>query len=170
MAGSSVAAMREDIFAEEAFMIRHSGEIPEVAMHSAIHYLTDDPDGPGLEPSTPELALLKAAVLDRYRIIILRDLDLENRGRGLYRGLARSLVNWHRLVKFCRREGLGFEEVRQQAGAAFVHFIVGELAGVATGERNSCVNCSESQIREFAAELGLDPARLPDGWKDLCIS
>ena len=48
--------------AEEAFMVLHSGEIPEIALHSSLYYLTEDPDGPGLELNADEILPLKQAV------------------------------------------------------------------------------------------------------------
>ena len=60
---------------EEAFMIVHSGEIPQVTLQSSLHYLTEDPEGPCLELNGDDIIPLKQAVVERYRVIILRDLD-----------------------------------------------------------------------------------------------
>ena len=41
---------------EELLLVRHSGEIPEVALHASVHYLTEDPEGPGLVLADIQLA------------------------------------------------------------------------------------------------------------------
>ncbi len=69
---------------EELLLVRHSGEIPEVALHASVHYLTEDPEGPGLVLADEELRPLQEAALARYREIILRDLDAGNRDLSLF--------------------------------------------------------------------------------------
>ncbi|MCK5544700.1 MAG: hypothetical protein KAI35_05750, partial [Desulfobulbaceae bacterium] len=95
---------KEDYLEEEAIIVRNSGEIPEITYHGSIYYLTKDPEGPGLTLDNEDLSRLKNEVVERYRNILLRDMILENRDKGLYRGLARSIANWRRLYEFSRQE------------------------------------------------------------------
>jgi hypothetical protein len=153
------------LLADEFLLVRHSGEIPEVALHSSLYYLTRDPAGPGITLAGRDLALLKDAVQERYREIILRDLDPENRDKGLYRGLARCLANWGRLSRFCRREGRDVGEIRREVAKALQHFIARELEDVLSGSRVSCINCTRLEFEHLLAELGLRPQHdLPASW------
>ena len=84
---------KKTYIAEEAFVVLHSGEIPEVTYHESIYYLTEDVEGPGLQLNIDDVFPLKQAVIKRYRAIILRDIDPGNRDKGLYRGMARCVAN-----------------------------------------------------------------------------
>ncbi|MHB1014801.1 MAG: hypothetical protein ACYC2W_05950, partial [Desulfurivibrionaceae bacterium] len=70
---------RESLLAEEILIVRHSGEIPEIAFHSSLYYLCEDPAGPQLTLREKELDILRQQVVARYRDILLRDLSPENR-------------------------------------------------------------------------------------------
>jgi hypothetical protein len=159
---------RKADIAEEAFMILHSGEIPEIAYNGSLYYLREDPDGPGLELDGDEILSLKLAVVERYRTIILRDLDPGNRDKGIYRGLARAVVNWQRLHKFCTSQILECGATRAQTAAALVNFLQQEIIDVKSSKRASSINCSQEEIAALARGLGLAPAGLPAGWQDLC--
>ena len=95
---------RQEVLEEEWLIVRHSGEIPEIALHSALYYLTDDPDGPRLQLSGEERESLQEAAATRYQEIIMRDLCFENRELSIYRGVRRAICNWHRFVAFCKRQ------------------------------------------------------------------
>jgi hypothetical protein len=164
----SSAEERKELLADEFLLVRHSGEIPEVALHSSLYYLTEDPSGPGIALVAGDLALLKDAVQARYREIILRDLEPENRDKGLYRGLARCLANWQRLRRFCRQEDRDVGEIRHEVAKALQHFIARELEDVLSGSRISCINCSADELRQLAADLYLADDDLLDGWQCLC--
>ncbi len=114
--------IREDV-REEAEIIRHSGEIPEVAFWNSIYYLTSDEEGPLLKLTSQEIRHLKKAVVERYLIIIERDLTVENIGKSFYRGVSRAMVNWERLSSFARREGFSQEALRQQVIEKFRRFL-----------------------------------------------
>lgn len=154
--------------ADELLIVRHSGEIPEVALHGSLHYLTCAPDGPQLLLSEAEVGALKMMVVERYREIISRDLEPANRDRALYRGLARAAVNWCRLEKFCRCEGLAAEVHARETRAALLRFLRQELADVAARRRLPSINCPSEELVSFAAALGLPPEELPPGWQTLC--
>ena len=153
---------------EEKLLVRHSGEIPEVALHSSLYFLSEDPQGPHLELSPAERAVLEEQVVERYQEIILRDLTPDNRDKSLYRGLARAAVNWQRLCKFCRQTGRKESPFRREAAQALQVFLRQETAEVAAGKRASSVNCSRATLIRLAEQLGLDPATLPAGWQHLC--
>ena len=153
---------------EEAFMIVHSGEIPEVTLQSSLHYLTEDPEGPGLELNGGDIIPLKQAVVERYRAIILRDLDPGNRDKRIYRGLARCRVNWQRLRKFCAGENIDFAGIQAEAAEALQYFLQQEVLDVKGGKRSSCINCSREDIYSLSESLGLSSADLPQGWQELC--
>jgi hypothetical protein len=160
---------KNSLLEEEVLIVRFSGEIPEVAYHGSIYYLTEDEEGPGIELDDEDHALLQQAVVDRYHEIILRDLTPDNRDLGLYRGIARSSVNWQRLCKFCRKTGLPFEDrLRQKVADAFLAFMKKEFDDVSSGSRKACINCSASSLQEFAASLKVDCESMPAGWQELC--
>ncbi len=159
---------RRLLLEEEALIVRHSGEIPEIALHSSIHYLTCDPEGPQLTLTDRELAILQEAALARFREIILRDLDPENRDKTIYRGVARSIANRGRCRDFCIRSGLQPFPFDRETAPALLNFLEREVAEVKSGHRFSCLNCSAGELQGFAVELGIDPQELPRGWQDLC--
>lgn len=154
------------ILEEELLIVRHSGEIPEIAFHSSLHYLCNDQEGPSFLLSAEELKPLQDAAIERYQEIILRDLDPENRDLPLFRGVQRAICNWQRLKVFCKRikrECTGFRPV---VSKALYGFIQQEMLDVGSGRRTTSINCSEQELQEFAAELELPPTKLPGelGW------
>ena len=155
------------LLADELLIVRHSGEIPEVALHSSIYYLTQDPDGPAITLDAKDVAQLKGAVLERYQEIIFRDLEPDNRDKGLYRGLARCVANWGRFSKFCRQEGREVDRIRVGVAEALQWFIDRELRDVQSGSRTSCINCTLPEFEYLLAELRLQPDELPPGWHSL---
>ena len=156
---------RQSLIDDEILMIETSGEMPEVAYHGSVHYLTADPEGPGLVLDEQELRRLRAATIEGFRRIILRDVTLENRGRGLYRGIRRTITNWRRLNTFCARHGLDCHAVRDELRAAVRVFLHGEVADVLAG--GPCaLNCTKGELRAFFDELGLDADALPPGWEE----
>lgn len=159
----------QHLIEEEVFAIRQSGEMPEVALHAALHYLQEDPEGPRVTISPENLGLLKDAVENRYRRILMRDLNPRYRGRSIYRGLARAIANWQRLDRFCHREKRSIAGHRRDAAAALLAFLAIETAEVSAGQKESCVNCSARALETFAEAVGLASSRLPDGWRRLCI-
>ena len=156
---------------EEAFMILHSGEIPEVAYHSAIHYLTGDTEGPGFsfeDIGEAGLMRLKAAVAGRYRIIILRDINPDNRDKRIYRGVHRAAVNWRRLKSFALREAVETSRIRLEVARALDLFLAQELIDVSSGRRESSINCTTDILFGFIDEVGLSISNLPHGIERLC--
>jgi hypothetical protein len=153
----------ESLLAEEILIVRHSGEIPEIAFHGSLYYLCEDPAGPQLTLSQEELDTLRQQVVARYREIMLRDLDPKNRDARIYRGLRRCIFNWERLGKFCTRQAMTVEDVRQEIAEALRGFLRQETEEVRAGLRRSCLNCTREELDAFAREIGVLPEELPEG-------
>ena len=161
---------REALLEEELLLVRHSGEIPEVALHASLHYLCEDEDGPRLQLTPAELKLLEEAALARYQEIILRDLDVVNRDLSLFRGIRRANHNWYRFVRFSDTIGRPCGEFRLKAAEALLQYLRLELEEVGSGKRLSSINCSADALLTFALAMGIDPATLPGNWASLCES
>jgi len=159
---------RDDLLTEELLLVRHSGEIPEVALHTSLYYLSSDDDGPKLRLTDEEIRQLEEAALARYQEIILRDLDPANRKLSLFRGIRRADHNWRRLIQFCNKTGRSYEKFRLLAAPALVGYLRQELAEVSAGKHQPSINCSAAGLRTFAQTIGIDPAALPAGWAGLC--
>jgi hypothetical protein len=157
----------QHILDDELLIIRHSGEIPEVALQGSIFFLTSDPQGPKLTLGPEEFIQMKKKVVERYLEMIARDLEPENRDKGIYRGLARCIVNWQRMVRFCNREDFDPEPLRVATSNYLILFIKNEKKDVDDGKVSS-INCCRTTLSGFADELGIVPQELPTGWQELC--
>jgi len=156
---------RYELLSDEVLMIENGGEIPEVTYHGSLHYLTEDPEGPGLLLSEEEILRLKLAVVAGYKKIITRDLMVENREKGLYRGLERCTANWNRVMGFGHRERLDLSEITECVCRDLKHFFCIEVNDVITLGKPTCVNCSTESLIVLFAAVGLDMADLPKEWK-----
>ena len=165
--GSSALGI-EEILAEEVLIIRHSGEIPEIAYHSSLHYLSEDPDGPGLDIGRLDLGPLREAVVERYKFIILRDITTRNRDKSIYRGLKRCLANWRRLERFAGTHGVDITDFAREASGRLLSFLEAEVDDVESARRTCCVNCTWDEVLELARCLGVDERLLPKGLRRLC--
>jgi len=147
---------RRSIVEDELFLLRDSGELPEIAYHSSLYYLTEDQDGPGLFLSEGEKRLLQEAALERCQQIVLRDLVPDNRDLGIYRGPQRSISNWQRYCRFCQRIDQRQDDAfKERVAQALVRFIRQETADVEGGCRESSVNCTTEDLLAFAEEVGV---------------
>ncbi len=158
---------RQDLIEDEAFMLADGGEMPEVAFHSAVYYLTKDEDGPCLELTKEDIALLKGAVLRRYKAIVLRDLCPENKHKSIYRGIERSADNWQRLQLYAEQENIDLSHLQAQTAEALVNFIKHEYDAVVCKGEVCCVNCSPERLRAFAESLGVTLEREVEEWQKL---
>ncbi|MBB5349175.1 hypothetical protein JWG42_10560 [Desulfoprunum benzoelyticum] len=163
-----MSACVEEHLDNEWFVVRHSGEIPEIALYAARHYLTEAEDGPRLNLSQDQWGRLLDAASVRYREIVLRDLQLDNRDTSIYRGLARSIANYRRFESFCRRHGLDMQDFCREVAAALLIFLAAEAAQVASGDRKSCINCTFTDLNDFACRIGLVSDSLPMSIRRLC--
>ena len=163
-----IGSDREYMLEEEWLLVRHSGEIPEVALHASLHFLCEDEDGPGLILTEEEIKPLQDAALTRYQEIVLRDLDVANRDLSLFRGLRRANHNWYRFVRFSEKIGRPHEEFRATAAEALLGYLRLERVEVDAGTREPSINCSAEALLTFALALGVEPAALPEHWPGLC--
>ncbi len=152
----------------EWFVVRYSGEIPEIAYNSSLFFLTEAQDGPQFPLSEIDVAFLKKAACERFKEIILRDILPENRTTTMYRGVKRSIINYRRFQKFCIRQGLNEHEYASEVAASLLLFLGREAVDVAKGLRTTAVNCSFEELNEFAVSVGLVSHILPDGIGCLC--
>ena len=157
----------QHILDDELLIIRHSGEIPEVALQGSIFFLTSDPQGPKLTLNPEELRQMKEKVVERYLEMIGRDLEPENRDKSIYRGLARCIVNWQRMARFCTRENFDLKTLRAATSNSLILFMKNEKKDVDDGKTSS-INCCRTTLSGFADELGIVPQELPTGWQELC--
>ena len=159
---------REALLEEEQIILRNSGEIPEIALHSSLYFLSEDVQGPRLELRDDERQLLYRAALTRAQEIVLRDLEPRNRDLRIYRGVARSMVNWRRLRNFCGRISRDCPGFRAEVARALLAFLANEVSEVRAGGRASSVNCGARDLEVFCREVGLEVSSLPEGWASLC--
>ncbi len=158
----------KELLENEWYHVRHSGEIPEVALHSSIYFLTEDSDGPSLELQEEDYRLLNDAALKRYREIILRDILPENRDATLYRGLLRSICNWRRLKRFCQRNALDSGPIKEETKDQLKTFLQQEMAEVSLGARSCCINCTFEELHSFCVELGVSLSGLRSDLEKYC--
>ncbi|MFO7761650.1 MAG: hypothetical protein R6V20_08585 [Desulfobia sp.] len=161
---------KQELLNNEILMIEYSGEMPEVAFYESLYFLTEDPEGPGINLDYHDQLPMKKAVIRRYMFIILRDLNPENRNKSIYRGLKRSIINWERLKKYSQKEGLDIAEVKKKTVRSLMSFLEKEREDVMEKRRVSSLNCSIKELEKFAGDLGLQEEELDKGWKFLCPS
>ncbi len=158
-----------DLLEDEWYHVRHSGEIPEVALHSSIHYLTEDAEGPNLTLVDDDLQLLCRAAVERYREIILRDITPANRDKSIYRGILRSIANWRRLKRFCQRHMMEFEDIKKELPDVLLIFLKNEIRDVNSGLRQSSINCTFDDITSFALEFDIYLADMEEELRGICL-
>ncbi len=163
----SIIVKRKEVIEDEILMIKDGGEMPEVAFNASLYYLTKDQNGPLLSLSTTELQQLKEAVVQRFSIIVFRDLQPENRTKSIYRGLERSYANWFRLVDYCQRETFSLLQIRREVALELGRFLNTELHDVYVQGVTSCVNCTRIELEGYAESLDVDLDTIASGWQKL---
>jgi hypothetical protein len=153
---------------DEWYGVRYSGEIPEVAFHSAIYHLTCDDEGPRLELSARQHRYLVDAVKQRYTDIVLRDLLPANKNTSAYRGVRRSLINWKRFVLFCVRYQLDEGPCRRVVAETLSELLAYELRQYCREASSGRLNCSWAELLEYADLIGMEIEHLPEGSQRLC--
>jgi len=159
----------EALIEDEWYHVRHSGEIPEIALHSSIHYLTEDSDGPRIQLNPADLARLHEAAGRRYREIILRDITPANRDETMYRGVLRTISNWRRYKRFCKRHLLSTAMVKEDLASRLLIFLRQEIDDVESGRRSSSINCTFEDLVSLAVELEISLAPLEESLRPLCL-
>lgn len=143
---------------DEWYAVRHSGEIPEIALHSALHYLSEAEDGPRLQLSRQEIRHLQRAAVLRFREIVLRDMLRENLDTAIARGLGRSVINFKRYENFLTRRGLADRRFRHEAAITLVIFLVREWSARRHGLRVHDLGLGTDELLAFVATLALPTA------------
>jgi len=143
---------------DEWYAVRHSGEIPEIALYSALHYLTEAEEGPGLTLSRQETRHLQQAAALRFREIVLRDMLWENIDKPIARGLGRSVINFERYKNFLARFGLTDRRLGHEAAISLVIFLVREWSARRRGFGVHDLGLPASGFAAFVATLALPAA------------
>lgn len=166
----AIAKNHKELLEDEWYQVRYSGEIPEIALHSSLYYLTEDKDGPRIVLQEDDHKKLSDAAMQRYKEIILRDITVENRDRSSYRGVLRSISNWRRYKRFCHRQGLEEVEIADEVARSLMMFIANEILQVQAGERQSCINCTFDDLQSFALELGISLITVERNLRPICLN
>jgi len=153
---------------EEWYIVRHSGEIPEIAYNSAIHYLTMAEEGPLMTLDEDQTGNLKKAALDRYCEIVTRDLIYENVNKPIYRGIRRSIHNYQRLCDFCSRQHLDVLAIREEAARLLPLFLETAISRVKESDDFLTINCTYNELQQFADALQVQLLDHPMKIKSLC--
>jgi hypothetical protein len=155
---------RHELLEDEWLMVRHSGEIPEIALHATLYHLREDLNGPRLQLSTEEIQQLQEAAKSRYLEIILRDLCYENSKLSIYRGLRRAIFNWSRFVSFCRRQDATCYNLHRQEIAEALLTLLNKAVQTTDNDVFGLIfNCTFNNLALFAQELGISRQQLPEG-------
>lgn len=159
---------RSEVVENEWYHVRYSGEIPEIALHSSLFFLMEDPSGPGLILNNEERSYLLEAAKERYREIVIRDILAQNRDTSMYRGVLRTICNWRRFKRFCARHGLEWQSYREELRDRLVTFLKIEIDDVEQGRRQGCINCSPEELEAFSIEIGVDLEVIHGGIANFC--
>lgn len=162
---------RQELLDDEWLIVRNSGEIPEIALHSALHFLTEDNDGPHLQLTPDEIDTLRQAAAERYEEIILRDLRYANHSLSIYRGLQRVIFNWQRFTAFCERQDTRCHSLQKLAAEAFLQLIrevTEHTENIADPELSRIFNCNAEDLVSFSLKIGLTPEQLPTSIFGFC--
>jgi len=160
---------RAELLGDEWLIVRHSGEIPEITYHSSLYFLTEDGDGPRLRLTEGELQYLKDAAIQRYHEIVLRDIIIENFHKTIYRGVRRTLYNWHRCKVFEQRQSIPCDLFQKTVANQLLRFLEQGVAAAGKDLPQIFINCSVAQLYELAAGLGIETEQLPSGISEFCL-
>ena len=147
--------IRKEVEAEKDLIV-HSGELPEVAFHESLYFLTESSQGPKLMLTSEELKLLKEAVVQGYHRIILRDLNPENRAKSIFRGIDRVIVNLKRLKRFSQKEKMDIKHLLPEMAKALRKYLAQELNDAELKRKKlRTINCTLKDWQWLCAELGI---------------
>jgi hypothetical protein len=158
-----------DLLEDEWLIVRNSGEIPEITYHGSLYFLEKDPLGPGLELNTAQKQHLKEAAVERYQEIILRDVQIENYSKTIYRGVKRSIYNWHRYEAFCARQELECRKFRETVSTALLLFLDQAIQAAGKSLPEQFLNCRVGEIQKFMEDLGRKKEQLPGDLLRYCL-
>lgn len=146
----------KELLENEWYVVRYSGEVPEIAYNSAIYFLTRSAKGPKLRLTKEQEMELKLAAVQRYREIVIRDLQLSNLEKPIYRGIARSICNYQRFCNFCSRQAIDPGDVKMTAADALRLFLEGIADGLQKSTWTTELNCTFDELSDYAEELQVE--------------
>ena len=154
---------KESYLQQEVDWIENSGEMPEVAFYESLYYLTEEEDGPKLILTSADIKFLEDAVVNRFKTIILRDLEFANRKSSIFRGLKRAIINYNRLKKYQKRKNRIDSSMKKEIGHSLLEYIRCECEDISDKEHYRTINCTIEELEQFADELGVNisPAKKP---------
>ena len=155
---------------DEWLIVRNSGEIPEITYHASLYFLEKDPHGPAMTLSGEQKRYLKEAAVARYREIVLRDLQIENFSKTIYRGVRRTIYNWHRYQAFCARQALQSGSFKEVVGEALVRFLEQGCRAAGKELPEQFLNCSVEELLQFMDDIGVQAALVPWDIAKHCIA
>lgn len=158
----------EEYIENEWYLVRHSGEIPEIALNSALYYLSRDKKGPQINLDDDILSSLRKAAEERFHEIVLRDLDYDNRDKTIYRGVERAIANLQRYKDFCNRHKLSSQEFNDRVGKQFAIFIAAIKKDDTRCRCETVLNCTFEDLLQFAKELGLSETDFLEPLHNFC--
>ena len=144
-----------ELIENEWYVVRYSGETPEIALHSALYHLVRAKDGPQLALTGEQLAGLQAAAVDQFQEIILRDITPKNIDSSGYRGIERSIVNYGRYLVFCQRQSLP-NTLASVVGLQLIVFLSSSILEQDGEVCRRCLNCSFEEIVAFSLQLKVE--------------
>jgi hypothetical protein len=159
-------ASKKQYLTEETEWIVESGEIPEVAFHEAVFYLTKSKKGPALKLTSADIKLLEKAVINRYKTIILRDLNCKNIGTPVFRGIKRSIINYKRLKKYQAQKNIKNNNLKKEIIRLLTEYMDQECREISENRFYRTINCTRRELEAFTEEVGAD---IDPAWMDLCF-
>ncbi len=160
---------RAELLDDEWLIVRNSGEIPEITYHSVLYFVSVDPEGPGIDLSENEKKHLKDAAVQRYHEIILRDIQLENFHKTIYRGIKRTIYNWYRCKAFGERQNLDCNAFRETAARILLLFLEQGMQAAGESLPENFLNCHFDELVAFTKELSIAPEKLSPDLVQFCL-
>ena len=157
---------RESYLQQEVDWIENSGEMPEVAFYESLYYLTEEKEGPKLILTLSDIRLLEDAVVNRYKTIILRDLEFANIRSVIFRGLKRAIINYKRLKRYQKKKNLVDNGLKKEIGCSLIEYIRRECSEISDKRHYRTINCTREELEQFAEELGVN---ISPEYNDICF-
>ncbi len=157
---------KESYLQQEVDWIENSGEMPEVAFYESLFYLTEEEEGPKLVLTSSDIKVLEDAVVNRFKTIILRDLEFANRRSTIFRGLKRAIINYNRLKKYQKRKNRIDSGMKDEMSSSLLEYIRCECEDISDKRYYRTINCTREELEHFAEELGVNIA--PE-YNDICF-
>ncbi|MBU4069100.1 MAG: hypothetical protein KKH17_12545, partial [Proteobacteria bacterium] len=113
--------------------------------------------------TSADIKFLEDAVVNRFKTIILRDLEFANRKSSIFRGLKRAIINYNRLKKYQRKKNRTDSGIEKVIGYSLIEYIRCECEDISNKRYYRTINCTIEELEQFADELGINisPAKKP---------